>query len=269
MTLSPEITQLHASAYRDPAQLPPGAVLVVGTGSSGCQIAEELHRSNRRVYLSVGRHQRVRRRYRGRDIMFWLVATGRFDRTLDSFPGRVMPPPVVITGVDGGHDIDLRRFAGDGMVLLGRVTEGAGSTLAFRDDVNEVLALADRSAADFDAAVEAYVRDARDDEFEEADLEPSVPMRLRDFRTPSSLDLKDAGVASVIWCTGYAFDLDWVRLPIFDDRGTPVQQRGVTSAPGLYFLGLHWMHTFKSGTLFGVGDDAAYLAQHIAQTAAS
>lgn len=267
--LSPEITQLHASAYRDPDQLPPGAVLVVGTGSSGCQIAEELHGSNRTVYLSVGRHQRVRRRYRGRDIMFWLVATGRFDRTLDSFPGRVMPPPLLITGADGGHDIDLRRCAGDGMVLVGRVTGADASTVFFADDVNEVLALADRSAADFDAAVEAYVRDARDDAFDEADPEPPVPVRLRDFRTPSSLHLDDAGITSVIWCTGYAFDLDWVHVPVFDDRGAPVQQRGVTSADGLYFLGLHWMHTFKSGTLFGVGNDAAYLASHLAQTAAS
>jgi len=256
------IFQVHATRYRGPAQLPPGAVLVVGTGASGCQIAEELNQAGRTVYLSVSRHRRMPRHYRGRDITWWALALGIMDTPIDRFPNRKYPPSLVITGVNGGHDINVRRFAADGVIVLGRLLGVVDDTLAFGNNAEENLLEADTAYRDFEKRADEHAL------AKSIDLPDSAPRAIEPtgpaIPPVATLNLRDAGITSVIWGTGYRFDFDWVKLPVLDESGAPLQQRGVTSVPNACFLGLHWMHTFKSGVFFGVGDDAAYLADRIA-----
>lgn len=256
------IFQVHATRYKGPEQLPPGAVLVVGSGASGCQIAEELNQCGRTVYFSVSRHRRIPRRYRGHDITWWALALGIMETPIDRFPERRYPPSLVITGVDGGHDMNIRRLASDGVILLGRVLGVAGDTLSLGDDAEQIAAAADTAYRDFEAKADAYAlaNGIGLPEPTRAAIEPTGPP----IPALPMLNLKDASITSVVWGTGYRFEFDWVKLPVLDGRGAPVQQRGVTVVQNAYFLGLHWMHTFKSGVFFGVGDDAAYLADHIA-----
>jgi putative flavoprotein involved in K+ transport len=257
----PHVFQVHASRYLSPDQLPPGAVLVVGSGASGCQIAEELYQCGRTVYLSVSRHRRIPRRYRGRDVIWWFIAMGRMDTTIDSFPGRKMPPSTVVTGVNGGHDVDVRQFAADGVVVLGRLNGVAEGKLSLADNAEEILAEADKAYVDFERAADDYARTANVD-VPGKEKTNSVPDSAS-IQPASTVDLKAANITSVVWGTGYEFDYGWLKVPVLNERGAPMQERGVTNRANLYFLGLHWMHTFKSGVLFGVGDDAAYLADHI------
>jgi putative flavoprotein involved in K+ transport len=259
--LPSHIFQVHASRYLSPDQLPDGAVLVVGSGGSGCQIAEELYQRGRTVYLCVSRHRRVPRRYRGRDLVWWSLATGRMDTRIDSFPGRKIPPPPVMTGVNGGHDIDVRRFAVDGVVVLGRLNGVAEGKLSLGDNAEEILAEADKAYMDFRSAADDYARTANIDAPEEEHMNPAPD--AQPLRSVSMLDLKAANITSVVWATGYEFDFEWLKVSVLNERGAPEQERGVTDCANLYFLGLHWMHVYKSGFLFGVGDDAAYLADHI------
>ena len=261
--LSADIFQLHASEYFNPAQLPPGAVLVVGTGSSGCQIAEELSAAGRMVYLSVSLHKRAPRRYRNKDLLDWLTVLGRFDTPIDALPERKIPSPLLLTGVGGGHDVDLRRIAGENVVLLGRFREISDGKLLFHDDLERSLAYADDSFIEFVRFAEDYASATGLDS--ESELEPNLafPGSLASLSSQPVLDLKAANINTIIWCTGYKFDFNWVELPIFDAAGTPIQRRGVTRCRGAYFLGLHWMHNMKSGVLFGVGEDAAYLSKYM------
>lgn len=257
--ISPRIFQVHASRYRNPEQLPRGAVLVVGSGGSGCQIAEELYQAGRTVYLSVSRHRRVPRRYRGRDLTWWALERGMMNTPVDSFPERKPPPSVVITGVNGGHDINVRQFAADGVVVLGRLLGMANGTFAFDEGAEAILAGADAAYQDWCTAADDYASAKALDLPEEPDSRPS-------FRPlPAIPSLDAAEVSSIVWATGYGFDFGWVKLPVLDERGAPVQRRGVTGVPNAYFLGLHWMHTFNSGLFSGVGEDAAYLADRIAK----
>lgn len=261
--LPPEVHQLHASTYRNPEQLPPGSVLIVGAGASGCQIAEELYQCGRTVYFSVSRHRRILRRYRGRDLLWWLLAMGRVDQTRDSLPGGKVPPPTAFSGVGGGRDIDLRKFAADGVVLLGYLRGIDGERLVFQDNVEQCLDEADAAAAAFKSAVDEHVRLNAMDAPEEDVTHLLGPGRFRPKRPIAEIDLRAAGISSVIWCTGYRDDYAWMKLPILDQAGHPVQTRGVTACARAYFLGLRWMHKYKSAFLFGVGEDAAYLAEQM------
>ena len=257
--LPPDIVQVHASRYRNPDSLPAGGVLVVGGGASGFQIAEELLAAGRPLHVSVSGHRRMPRRYRGRDLFWWLERWGFFDRTRDQWPDGRMPRSLVVTGVGGGHDVDVRQLRADGAVVLGRLLGVDGHRLTFADDAEEMLAAADLVHDDFVVRAEEDVAchglELPDDDRELAPRAavPAVPR----------LDLKAAGIASVVWCTGYRHDLGWIDAPVVDDAGTPVQVRGVTPFPGLYFLGLHWMHSFRSGLLPGVTDDAGPLTDHL------
>lgn len=252
------IFQVHASRYRNPEQLPSGGVLVVGSGGSGCQIAEELYQAGRTVYLSVSRHRRAPRRYRGRDLTWWALERGIMDTRIDSFPDRKYPPSLVITGVDGGHDINVRQFAKDGVVVLGRLLGIANRSFVFDDSAEAILAASDAACRDYRKACDEHVRAKALDLPEEPEAESPTST------LPAIATLDAADISAVVWSTGYAFDFDWVKLPVLDSRGAPVQERGATSVPNACFLGLHWMHTFKSGVFFGVGEDAAYLADRIA-----
>lgn len=251
--VAPAVLQTDPTRYRCPEQLPGGAVLVVGSGASGYQIADELLDAGRRVYLSVSRHRRVPRRYQGKDIYWWLEALGRFAQTIDGFPGRDYPPTTLVTGVNGGYDADVRHLASNGATVIGRVLAANGSTLTLKGNANQILDAADQAYADFLAAASQLAGTP----VPQAEPGPAVA-------ETHELDLAEQGINTIVWATGYAYDFDWIKVPVFDDRGRPVQQRGVTPRPGLYFLGLHWMHTFKSGLLSGVGADAEYLADQFA-----
>jgi putative flavoprotein involved in K+ transport len=261
--LPPDVFQIHAGDYRNPEQLPPGAILVVGAGGSGCQIAEELRLNGRTVYLSAGRHRIAPRRYRGHDLLWWLLAMGRMDITIDSLPDRKPLPPLMLTGVDGGHDIDLRHLAADGVHVLGGFHGIDGDKLLFLDNLAAILNGADKTLEDFKVAADSYVQAAGLDLPEDTNRAHGVACTQLLPTTSRALSWRAGSVRTVIWGTGYRGGFDWVHLPVFDEQGVLRQRRGVTDCPGAYFLGLNWMHKQKSSTLFGVGEDAAYLADVI------
>lgn len=262
----PSVLQLDPTQYRSPEALPGGAVLVVGSGASGCQIADELLHAGRRVYVSVSRHRRAPRRFRGKDVYWWLEALGRFAQTIDSFPSRQYPPSTVVTGVNGGYDVNVRQLATDGVKVIGRVVGASGGNLTVQANANQVLDDADRAYADFLSAARQFINKGIEEDL--VGDEPEEPIHLPTVGEVNSLNLTREGINTIIWATGYDYDFGWVKLPTFDEHGRPIQQHGVTPVPGLYFLGLHWMHTFKSGLLSGVGADAEFLADHMARTPA-
>ena len=261
--LPTDVLQLHSGQYRNPASLPPGAVMVVGSGQSGCQIAEELYKSGRRVYHSIGSAGRAPRRYRGKDTYEWLVLAGFFDRTPDMLPSpkaRFAPDPH-LSGAGGGHTLNLHRFARDGVTLLGHLRGVTDGRLDVAPDLHESLSKADQFEAQLVKLIDGYIAKNGLDAPEE---------RLPELRDGfdqaviTELDVRTAGITTVIWAAGYRFDFSWVKLPVCDEDGYPVQERGVTRYPGLYFVGLPWLHTRKSGLLLGVGEDAEYIAGRIA-----
>ena len=259
------IVQLHSSQYRRPQQLPPGAVLVVGSGQSGCQIAEDLHLAGRRVHLAVGGAPRVARFYRGRDVVAWLADMGHYDKGIGEFPDADavrLRANHYVTGRDGGRDIDLRAFARDGMRLYGRLSGIAGAVAHFRADLTRNLDHADAVSESIKDSIDAHITARGIEAPAEARY---VPVWTPDV-APDELDLAAAGVTSVVWCTGFHRDHRWVHVPVFDGRGYPTHQRGATSCPGLYFLGLPWQHTWGSGRFSGIGRDAEHLAERIVAT---
>jgi len=260
--LPSQIRQMHSSEYQNPGALPPGAVLVVGSAQSGCQIAEELYQCGRKVYLSVSSAGRLPRRYRGEDITRRLFEIGFVDMPVDKLPSpkAKFAGSAHSTGKDGGHTINLHQFARDGVVLLGHIHSVQADRIILAPDLKENLAKADKLEADIVKQVDEYI------EINELDVPIEILPDLRDgyeAKEILELELDAAGITSVIWATGYKFDFGIVKLPAFDADGYPVQQRGVTKFPGLYFIGLPFLHTFKSGILAGVGDDAAHVAEHI------
>ncbi|TMJ30908.1 MAG: FAD-dependent oxidoreductase [Alphaproteobacteria bacterium] len=259
---APDLFQVHASKYRAPDQLPAGAVLVVGSGASGAQIAEELVRAGRRVYLSVGHHRRMPRRYRGRDLIWWISALGLDQTPVEKRgPDKALP---LITGAYGGHTIDFRKFSAQGIILLGRLVAAENGIVEVAPDLEASLAAGDRSYAGFLELVDGHVAQHKLDVPEDPDaraVRPDPPDVLKPLRR---LDLREAGISAVIWSTGYGCDFSWIDLPVFDARGEPVHRDGVTDVPGLYFIGLQWLSRMNSSFLAGVGQDADRLAQHIA-----
>ena len=253
--------QLHASGYQNPDQLPAGAVLVAGAGASGAQIAEELHRAGRRVYLAVSQHTRMPRRYRGQDLTWWFGALRLFDMTPEQRTIRVNPS---ITGAYGGYTIDFRRFAADGITLLGRIDAARAGVLDIATGLAESLANGDAYYKTFldmmDAHVEQHGLNFPDDPAARTML-ADPPCVTEPWR---QLDLGKAGIHAVIWATGYGVDFGWIDLPVLDARGEPIHRNGIAELPGLYFLGLPFLSKMSSAFLSGVGDDAAVLADHIA-----
>jgi putative flavoprotein involved in K+ transport len=263
------IQQLHSHHYRRPEQLAGDAVLVVGTGQSGTQIAEELHLAGREVHLAVSMCPSVPRRYRGRDIIWWLLqwflhgaeVGVRFPTVAD------LPSPAArfgcdphVSGKDGGHDINLRQLARQGVHLYGRLESATGATVRFSDDLDARLAFADRRFdEEFRPMFDGYIAAAG------IDAPPDDRPPYDDFMptTATELDLDAAGVGAVVWATGYQLDFGWVDLPVFDEWGYPRHLRGVTTHPGLYAVGLRWLHTEPSSVLAGVGADAAHIVEHI------
>jgi putative flavoprotein involved in K+ transport len=256
-----DLFQVHANAYKRPEQLPAGAVLIVGSGASGAQIAEELARAGRTVYLSVGRHKRMPRRYRGRDLIWWLAEMGLDRIPVEERKGDPILP--LITGAYGGHTIDFRDFADMGITLTGRLLSGRGSMLEFADDLGDSIAYGDAAFGAFLDVVDGYVARQKIEVPEEAAarVKPSNPLCMRN--RIRHLDTRQVGLSSVIWATGYTFDYGWIDLPVIDASEAPVHDHGVTGVPGAYFLGLPWLSKMNSSFLSGVGNDAARIADHI------
>lgn len=262
--LPASILQLHSGEYRNLTQLPEGAVLVVGSAQSGTQIAEEIYQSGRTVYLCVGSAPRVPRRYRGRDIFSWLSDTGFTERTVDKLPSprvRFAGNPH-LSGRDGGRTINLHLFARDGVRLLGRILDAQDGKIKLAADLKENLAKADKAEADITAMIDQYIAKNGMNAPEEV-----LPKHQDGYAVEeiTDLDLKAAGINTIVWAMGYNFDYSLVKLPVTDQDGYPIQQRGVTQYPGLYFIGLSWLYKHKSPLLLGVGEDADYIASHITQ----
>jgi putative flavoprotein involved in K+ transport len=258
------IHQLHTSHYRNPRQLPDGGVLVVGAGPSGQQIAEELARAGRDVVIAAGRHRTLPRRYRGRDAAWWLTQLGAFERTVDTLadPATVRTTPAFVQA-GGCHDLDLRRLVAFGVRPAGRLAGVFGGTVWFADDLAATAAEADANVYAFRAAVDEHLR--RTGQSAAPPEPPPPPLGSWAHHAPGRIDLDEAGITSVLWATGFRRDFSWIDAPAFDATGEPVQRRGVTAVPGLYFLGLRWLYRRGSDTIHGVGADAEYLAGVIAR----
>ncbi|TSB32657.1 NAD(P)/FAD-dependent oxidoreductase [Streptomyces sp. NBC_01525] len=253
--------QIHSSGYRNPQQLPEGAVLVVGAGSSGVQIADELRRSGRCVHLSVGPHDRPPREYRGRDFCWWLGVLGIWDA--ETPPQGAEHVTIAVSGARGGHTVDFRALAGTGIELVGLTASYDDGVLCFAPDLAANIAFGDAKYLEFLRAADAYVeRNGLD--FPE---EPEAHVLGADPDCVTSplleLDLAGAGVTSIVWATGFATDYSWLGVDAFDEDGRPKHRRGVSSEPGVYFLGLPWLSRRGSSFIWGVWHDARYVADHI------
>jgi len=255
------ILQISASDYRNPNQLPAGGVLVVGAGASGGQIAEELLHSGRPVFLSAGPHRRVPRRYRGRDIIWWIGELGLDEKVVDGHATR--QPPLLISGANGGHTVDLRAFAASGMVLLGRLQGAHDGVVSFASDLAANLAAGDAGYAGFIRAADEHVAQAGLTLPDDPAAAEYGPAPESETNLIEAIDLRAAGINTVVWATGYRYDFGWVDLDVFKMDGDPLHRRGVTAVPGAYFLGLPLLYKTKSSFLSGVGEDAAYLAEQI------
>ena len=261
-----EIEQIHSEQYRNADLLPAGNVLVVGSGQSGAQIAEDLHLAGRKVFLAVGDAPRCARFYRGRDVVEWLHDMKYYDISVDKHPLREGVRDNTnhyLTGRDGGRDIDLRRFATEGMELFGLLSGLEGSILQFAPDLTRKLDAADAVYERINRSIDKYIEE---NAIDAPAGEPYQPVWQPEAER-EQLDLSTAGITSIIWCIGFAPDFRYVEASVFDGHGHPVHQRGVTAQTGLYFLGLPWLHTWGSGRFSGIAQDAEYLAEQIVRTA--
>ena len=255
------ILQMHSTGYRNPAQLPPGAVLIVGSGSSGTQIAEELMEAGRRVYLSVGPHDRPPRAYRGRDYCWWLGVLGKWDAVVREAGKEHVT--IAVSGAKGGHTIDFRELALKGMILVGRTERFEGGALHFAPDLKANLDAGDANLMSVFDEADAFAARCGI----ELPPEPEARRRLPDadcIKSPIlSLPLGEAGISSIIWATGFVPDYGWLQVDSFDATGKPRHQRGVSAEPGVYFVGLPWQSRRGSSFIWGVWHDAKYVADQI------
>ena len=256
------VVHLHSSNYKNPEALPEGAVLVVGTGQSGAQIAEDLHLAGRAVHLAVGNAPRCARRYRGRDVVEWLEDLGYYEIPIDQHTNREQVRDKTnhyVTGRDGGRDIDLRKMAVEGMKLYGPLSAVAAGVGHFKPELKQNLDSADAVYRSINRTIDAYIEKQNISAPIEADYtapwEPQIEAE--------TLDLVAAGISTIVWCAGFVSDFGWVKPPVLDTRGFPQHRRGVTEVPGLYFIGLPWLHTWGSGRFSGVGRDAEFLVDRI------
>jgi putative flavoprotein involved in K+ transport len=275
--IPPSVYQLHSSQYRNPRGLPPGAVLVVGSGASGFQIAEELNHHGRQVFFSLGRHERPPRRYRGKDTMWWLEQMGIFDQVTATPADRwhqptagqsaTVPPSPALTGVGGGHDMDPHQLAAGGVELLGRVAAVDDGVLSIAPDLRGSLSAGDASFLAWRERMEAYIQANQISAPEERPISVS-PMSTAETTPLERLDLHANGVSGVVWATGFHTDFGWVHARVFDEAGHPLHYRGVTNIPGLYFLRIAPFYKRRATLIDGLEEDAAYIAESILSASA-
>lgn len=257
-----DITQMHSATYRNPDQLADGAVMVVGAGSSGAQIADELNRAGRKVFLSVGPHDRPPRRYRGRDFVWWLGVLGLWDLAAQE-PG-TEHVTISVSGAYGGRTMDFRRLASEGVTLLGLTDSYDNGVVSFADTLKTTISAGDNNYFEMLDAADAYAAAMGLDlplEPEAREMWPDPPSLTDPI---GSLDLANEDITTVIWATGYKQNFSWLEVDAFDDRGAPIHQRGVSREPGVYFLGLPWQSRRGSTFLWGVWHDAKFVADQIA-----
>lgn len=255
------ITQIHSAQYRNPEQLAEGAVLVVGAGSSGVQIADELNRSGRKVYLSVGPHDRPPRAYRNRDFVWWLGVLGEWDQEIAK-PGREHVT-IAVTGARGGYTINFRELALQGIHLVGVTKAFNGNTVEFNADLLENLSRGDENHLALLDAADEYIRRNGLELPEEPEARKVFPDADCVKDPTLTLDLAQAGITTIIWATGYSVDYGWLEVDAFDEKGKPKHQRGVSAERGIYFLGLPWLSRRGSSFIWGVWHDAKHIADHI------
>lgn len=263
-SLPQHIVQVHTMHYRNPDQLPPGEVLVVGTGQSGVQIMEDLHLAGRKVHLAVGTAPRSPRMYRGRETTEWLYDLGFYELTVDRHPlGDEVRHKTnhYLTGRDRGHEIDLRKYALEGVKLYGSMANISGSRLEFQPDLTRNLDAADQVYLNIRNDIDRYIADNRID----APEEPPFRKVWEPEFDPTHIDADEAGITSIVWAIGFKPDYRWIELPCFDGRGHPVFKRGITQVEGLYFIGLPWLNTWGSGRFLGIAEDSEFLAMEIAK----
>jgi putative flavoprotein involved in K+ transport len=269
-TLPPGVRSLHTAEYRAAGALPPGGVLVVGGGQSGCQIAEDLLGAGRSVWLAASPAPRMRRRYRGRDIFEWLAEVGFFDERLTDLPDPAMRwwPQPQISGIGpGGHTLSLQSAAAHGATLTGRVSAVEGPLVRFAPDLGASIRMADIASARMLERIDAFILEHGLSEPAAEDDVADRPVEDPDaWPSPDRLDLAEAGVTSVIWATGFGADLSWLRLPMRLQRGLPMHPDGEI-VPGLWFLGIPWMRRRKSGIILGADEDGALVAERAATRA--
>ncbi|WP_345811031.1 MSMEG_0569 family flavin-dependent oxidoreductase [Paraburkholderia sp. PREW-6R] len=260
--LSASIVQIQSSAYRNPQSLPQGAVMVVGTGQSGAQIAEDLHLAGRKVVLAVGEAPRCARFYRGRDVVDWLADMQYYDMPVEKHPLREGVRDNTnhyVTGRDGGRDIDLRKFAAEGMELFGKLEDLRDGQFHFAPTLGANLDAADDTYNRINASIDLFI------EKHAIDAPPGVAYEpvWRPAEERTTLELAASGIAAIVWCIGFTPDFSWLDLPVFNGRGYPAHVRGVTPIDGLYFVGLPWLHTWGSGRFSGVARDAEHIVQSL------
>jgi putative flavoprotein involved in K+ transport len=258
--LPESILQIHSSTYKNPQSLPDGEVLVVGTGQSGCQIAEDLHLAGRQVHLCVGGAPRSPRIYRGKDVVEWLDQMRYYDLPIGEHPQREKVRTNAnhyVTGRDGGREIDLRKFALEGMQLHGRLKDIRSGKLEFWHDLKQNLDYADAVSEGIKKTVDGFIENNQI----QAPTEPAYQPVWQPPEAAQPLDYQD--ISSVVWSTGFQPDFRWVEIPVFDGKGYPGHERGITGVKGLYFLGLPWLYTWGSGRFSGIARDANYLVEEI------
>lgn len=260
-SLPDEVSQILAEDYRNPGDTPPGAVLIVGSGQTGCQLAEELHGAGRTVYLACGRAPWTPRKFEGRDFVWWSRVSGWLDRGHDSLPSPAarLGANVQATGNRGGHDLHYRTLHEQGVRLLGHFVGADGSKVFFADDLAASVDFGDERLR---AMLESFEIYCQSNGRPAPAFEWPVPLRLQ---TPTELDLRGEGITTVIWTSGYRPEYGWIHAPVFDEMGFPVQTQGCTTVPGLYFIGVPWLRKYKSTILYGVGEDAEIVARQLVE----
>lgn len=253
--------QIHSSSYRNPQQLPDGGVLVVGAGSSGVQIADELQKSGRQVYLAVGPHDRPPRSYRGRDFCWWLGVLGKWDAAAPALGAEHVT--IAVSGARGGHTVDFRALAAGGITLVGRAGAYNDGVMQFGADLRTNIDNGDANYLSLLDEADDYVARNGIDLPEEPEARVLGPDPDCITDPILELNLAEAGITSIVWATGFAVDYSWMHVDAFDEKGRPTHQRGISTEPGVYFLGLPWQSRRGSSFIWGVWHDAKYIADHI------
>ena len=267
--LSNEILQIHTSEYRNANQLPDGAVLVIGSGQSGCQIAEDLLDVGRNVYLSTSQVARVPRRYRGKDIMDWLLSMGFFEIKPEEVPDPAMlrMKTPLLSGIGMyGHTLSLQHLAHKGAIILGKMENATTETLQFQNNAAIHVKFADGYSGKVKSMIDEYIQKsavaAPEPEMDEADIADQDASCV----SPStSLNLKESKIGTIIWATGFSGDFNYLKLPVLDVDKNPVHKNGISEVAGIWFFGLNWLRTQKSGLIAGIADDAAFIADQVHQ----
>lgn len=265
--ISNAFIQIHAGNYRNPSEIIEGAIVVVGGGRSGCQIVEDLLSAEKKVYLCTSKVGRIPRRYRGRDIDYWYADSGFLDITVDELEDKsiISENQPQVSGVGRyGHTVSLQKLEKDGVTLLGRLENIENDNLILKDNLRENIRYADQKSNEIKRSIDDYVLRSGITTKKSEDDPADIPWPEKEFPvSPTSLSLTEAGVSAIIWCTGFKTDFSWIDLPVLDESGFPVHKRGVSSIPGIYFVGFPWLYKRKSGLICGVEEDAKYISKKI------